>query len=236
MSNEQEWRRLQGLYAAMSDGELLHLAGEKVELTAVAQQAIDAEMSKRGLEMPVEEEPLPDAATPDLPAAEGDPSLVTLLVSQSAVEANKAATCLEEAEIAFELRPQRYRDTDDGPWKTSGLLEIVVESERKQDAVRTLREKMGLFPLAEVNERDGDTEASEDEEFYQVGSFDLEEDGEVASKALRDAGIWFKSERIAVDSTGRDEGPLTDCTFIDVRFEDLERAVEVVGAAFPDGE
>ena len=57
MSNEQEWRRLQGLYAALSDGELLRLAADKDGLTEVAQQAIDAEMSNRGLEVPVEESP-----------------------------------------------------------------------------------------------------------------------------------------------------------------------------------
>ncbi len=91
--------------------------------------------------------------------------------------------------------------------------------------------------MAEVNERDDDdTGGSEDEDFFQVGNFESEEDAEVASRALRDAGIWFKSERIAVDSTGRDEGPLTDCTFIDVRFEDLERALEVVEAAFDEAE
>lgn len=228
MSVNQEWQRLQQLYGAMSDDELLRLAADKAELTEVAQQAIDAEMTTRGLELPVEEEPLSDAATPDLPAAEDDASLVSLFVSQSAVEANKAATCLEEAEIPFELRPQRYRDTEDGPWKTSGLLEIVVERERKQDGVRILREKMGLFPLAEVDESDGNPDDSGEEDLYQVGNFELEADAEIASKALRDADIWFTAERVAVDPTDSS----VECTFIEVRFEDMERALEVVEEAF----
>lgn len=232
MSNDQEWQRLQALYAAMSDGELLRLAEGKAGLTEVAQQAIDAEMSARGLEASMEDEPLPDAQPPVLPTVEDDPSLVTLFTTQSAVEANKAATYLEEAEIPFELRPHRFRETEDGPWILSGYLEVVVKADRKQDAVRVLREKMGLFPLAEVQEGDHETEASEEEELYQVGNFELEEDAEIAAKALRDAGIWFQSERIAVDPTGRTEDPSVECTFMEVRFADMERALEVVEEAF----
>jgi len=228
MSNEQEWQRLQGLYGGMSDGELLGLAEGKDGLTEVAQQVIDAEMSKRGLEVPVEEEALPDDATPDLPVADDDSSLVTLFVSQLAIDANRAATCLEEAGIPFELRPQKYRQTKDGPLIPNGYLEIVVEVDRKKEAVQTLRERMGLFPLAEVDERDDETDAFGEEEFYQVGNFELEEDAEVASKALRDAGIWFKAERIVVDPME----PSMECTFMEVRFEDMERALEVVEEAF----
>jgi hypothetical protein len=49
MNNHQEWLRLQQLYAGLSDGELLNLFASKSELTTVAQEAIDAEMSSRGL-------------------------------------------------------------------------------------------------------------------------------------------------------------------------------------------
>jgi hypothetical protein len=233
MSNEQEWQRLQGLYAAMTDGELLGLAADKDGLTEVAQQAIDTEMSRRGLEVPVEEESLPDAATPGLPAAEDDPSLIALLRTQSAIEANQAASCLEAAEIPFELRPERYRETEDSPWRYSGLLEIVVKEDRKQDGVETLRKGMGLFPLAEVDENDdGEADASveEEEPLGMVGNFEDKADVEIAQKALTEAGIWFN----AVNEI--DEGADSGVTTIEVKMEDVERALEVVEAAFDEAE
>ena len=48
ISMDEEWRRLHGLYAAMSDDELLKLARDKAGLTEVARQAVEAEMSSRG--------------------------------------------------------------------------------------------------------------------------------------------------------------------------------------------
>ena len=41
---DQEWQRLQQIYAGLSDGELLNLAASKGELTVVAQQALEARL------------------------------------------------------------------------------------------------------------------------------------------------------------------------------------------------
>ena len=93
MNNEQEWRRLQDLYAALSDGELLNLAAGKSELTEIAQQAIDAEMDKRGLEVPVEET-VEAVSTPDESDAPLDPSLVELITFQVPMDADTAMRLL----------------------------------------------------------------------------------------------------------------------------------------------
>jgi len=49
----QEWRRLQDVYAGMSEEELQGVADDGFELTDLAKQALSAEISKRGLQVVV---------------------------------------------------------------------------------------------------------------------------------------------------------------------------------------
>src|SRR5579864_952157 len=51
---DQERRRLEALYAAMSDGELQEVADDSDSLTDVARMALRAEMFRRGMEAPPE--------------------------------------------------------------------------------------------------------------------------------------------------------------------------------------
>jgi hypothetical protein len=46
-----EWRRLKDVYAHMSDDELEVVADEGYQLTDLAKQALEAEISSRGLEL-----------------------------------------------------------------------------------------------------------------------------------------------------------------------------------------
>lgn len=73
----QEWRRLHDLYAGMTEEELEAVAAEGYDLTDIAKQALNSEISRRGLNMivrlapPEDEEELPgdhdfDPATLDL--------------------------------------------------------------------------------------------------------------------------------------------------------------------------
>ena len=55
-----------------------------------------------------------------------------------------------------------------------------------------------------------------------VGNFQDETDVEIARKALTDAGIWFNTVK-DTDETADWQG-----TTIEVKMEDLERALEVV--------
>lgn len=228
MSVDQEWRRLQALYAGMSDGQLLKLAGEMVELTEVAQQAVEAEVSSRGLKLEEESAADVEAEMPELEPAEGDPSLVELKTFQLAMEAQTAARLLEEHEIPMRMEQAMRRFTEDGPKIKTNWLTIFVERERQKDAVELLRERMGLFPLMkpeEVGDPGNEGGADTEEELLSVmGSFDVDADAEVARNALTVANIWFQAEKENLEDWAG--------TTIAVRMEDLDRALAAVETAF----
>jgi hypothetical protein len=228
MSMDEEWRRLQGLYAAMSDDELLELARGKAGLTEVAQQAVESEMGSRGLKPSGNPEATADVVfeMPELDTAEDDPSLVGLKTFQIAMEAQMAARLLDDHGIPVRMEQAVRRFTKDGPKIKTNWLTVFVEQARQDEAVEVLRAGMGLFPVLppeEVVEVDhaGDGE-DEAESLAIVGNFGEAADVAVARKALADAGIWFE-----VDEGDEEEG-----TMIRTRLEDLERALEVVEEAF----
>jgi hypothetical protein len=231
MSNEQEWQRLQALYAAMSDGELQRLAEGKAGLTEVAQQAIEAEISRRGLEVPVEETPetVSAADEADTPL---DPSLVELITFQVPMDADTAMRLLAEHDVPAHMEHAVRQVNEDGPKVKMNWLSIFVERARKEDAIVVLRKGMGLFPVMAEDEL-GDLGAlpdDEEEALFMVGNFQEAADAELAQKALTDAGIWFS----AVKDT--DEGADWEGTTIEVKMDDLERALEVVETAFEEAE
>jgi hypothetical protein len=227
---DEEWRRLQALYAAMSDDELLRLAGDKSGLTEVAQQSVEAEMSSRGLKLDEETEAEADAVfeTPELDAAEDDPSLVGLKTFQIASEAEMAARLLDDHGIPVRMEQAVRRFTKDGPKIKTNWLTVFVEQTRQEEAIGVLRAGMGLFPVLQPEEvkkhDDADDGESEEEPLAIVGNFGEAADIAVARKALTDAGIWFE-----VDEGDEEEG-----TMIRTRLEDLERALEVVEEAFDE--
>jgi hypothetical protein len=220
MSVNQEWQRLQQLYAAMSDDELLHLAADKAELTEVAQQAIDAEMSQRGLEMPVEE------TAPVAPEAEGeseaDPSLIELITFQIPTDAETAMRLLDEHNVPAHMEHAVRQVNEDGPKVKMNWLSIFVERSRKEDAMAVLRKGMGLFPALSPEEMDSDDEEGDEEILSIVGDFESAADAEIVKKALTGAGIWFQAEA--------EEG--VEGTLIEVRYADIGRALEIVEEAF----
>jgi hypothetical protein len=219
MSNDHEWRRLQGLYGAMSDDELLRLAADKAELTEVAQQAIDAEMGVRGLEIPVEETA---PATEEADKSEYDPSLIELITFQIPTDAETAMRLLAEHDVPAHMEHAVRQINEDGPKVKMNWLSIFVERARKEDAMAVLRKGMGLFPVLAPEEMDSDDQEGDEEILSIVGDFELAADAEIAKKALTDAGIWFQAEQ--------DEGVVG--TMIEVRYADFERAMEVVEEAF----
>ncbi len=227
-SADQQWRQLQQLYDAMSNSELLNLHRERDGLTAVAQQAVDAAMSTRGLSGA---DAVPSAqAMPDLNAAEDDPALVELTTFQIAVDAEQALQALDEQGIPVRMEPAMRRLTEDGPKIKTNWLTIFVEKTRQQDAVRVLRERMGLFPVpVEQLPREEEPVVSggdaEETPFFIVGEFETDADIALARKALADANIRFKASK-------EDAEAGSASTTIEVRLEDMERALAVVEAAF----
>jgi hypothetical protein len=55
----EEWRRLKELYLEKSDEELELVAADAYELTDVAQQALQAEIARRGLKIEMKKAPIP---------------------------------------------------------------------------------------------------------------------------------------------------------------------------------
>jgi hypothetical protein len=232
MSVDEEWRRLQGLYAAMSDDELLELARDKAELTEVAQQAVEAEMGSRGLKLDEEEqEKSVEPIAYEFSTSEDDPSLIELMTFHIATDAETALHALDDHGIPVSMEPAMRRLNDDGPRIKTNWLTIFVERTRQRDAVKVLRERMGLFPVLAADEvEDADVVDDEDESLFTVGEFEVDADAEVARKALTDAGIWFKAGKETQEAQGGQAA--FDGTVIEVRLEDLERALGVVEEAF----
>src|SRR5665213_1860733 len=227
MSNDQEQRRLQGLYAAMSDGELLRLAEGKAGLTEVAHQAIDAEMSARGLAVSVEEPEAVEAEAEESDS-QADPSLVELITFQVPIDAETAMRLLAEHDVPAHMEHAVRQVNEDGPKVKMNWLSLFVERARKEDAIVVLRKGMGLFPVMAADEIAGSEDGADDDEnaLLMVGNFQDAADAELAEKALTDAGIWFSAVK-DTDETAEWEG-----TTIEVKMEDLERALEVVEEAF----
>ena len=248
---DQEWQRLQQIYAGLSDGELLNLAASKGELTVVAQQALEAEMSSRGLALPVDEdegltgsrgagefprkaELLTPDCEDDLSDAEKDPSLVALTTFHIATDAEKALRELDEYGIPVVMEPALRRIGEDGPRIKTNWLTIFVERTRQHEAKDVLRKSMGLFPVLAADEVDDpeDEEVSEDE-LQQVGTFDVAADAEIAQKALTDGGIWFAAR---TEDLLSDDGSDWKATVLEVRPRDFDRALTVMETALSEAE
>jgi hypothetical protein len=217
---DEEWRRLQGLYAAMSDNELLRMAESKGGLTEVAQEAVEAEMSSRGL---VVEAPMVEAA-PEVSEAVDDPLLVELMTFSIAMDAETALRALDDRGIPVRMEPAMRQMVEGGPKVKTSWLTIFVERTQREEAQGVLRARMGLFPVLAADEVDHSE--ADDEALMAVGTFDVAEDVEVVRKALTDAGVWFR-----VDD-GDKSDPEWGGTLVEVRVEDWDRALEVVEAAF----
>ena len=224
---------MQALYAAMSDNELLKLAGDKAKLTEVAQQAVEAEMSFRRLELDEEVTKRPvEIVAPEFPAAEDDPSLIELMTFNIAMDAETAWRALDDNGIPVRVEPAMRVMVEGGPRIKTNWLTIFVERARQEDAVKVLRERMGLFPILAADEVEDSEEGDDEEALFPVCSFDVEADAIVARKALREAGIWFKSEKQTEEA--QDGKPAFEWTSIEAKLEDLERALKVVEEAFDE--
>jgi len=153
---------------------------------------------------------------------------VELITFQIPMDADTAMRLLAEHDVPAHMEHAVRQVNEDGPKVKMNWLSIFVERSRKEDAVVVLRKGMGLFPVMAADElgHPGDDSADDEDALFMVGNFQDEADVELAQKALTDAGIWFNAVK-DTDETAEWEG-----TTIEVRMEDLERALEVVEEAF----
>lgn len=159
---EQERRRLAEFYAGQLDGELEKVAAQTYELTEVARDALRAEMSRRGLEFTLLEQPpvpppkkqpqsIPGDPPPAQPAnEEPEPedghfelrTLITLRQFRDLPEALLAKACLNSAGIECMLLDDNLVRLD---WFWSNLIggvKLMVEPSDTEPAMEILNQSI----------------------------------------------------------------------------------------------
>jgi hypothetical protein len=259
MDSEGQWQRLVELYRAMSDGELLGLAERPGDLTDEAQAVLRNEMGSRRLQVDAEPAPeaghmgmaeraaagadyyaglgFPAVAQrePEMkpePAAKGlAKGMVVLTTFHDAIAAGEACNYLEVEEIEIEVRDVAKELGGGGSFYGGPpvALQIIVQQRELRRAMAILREKMGMFPVQEVEAAD---EAVDDGTTAVLGAFGHRSDAEDVARVLEEAGIW---NRIAANAEGSVEDE--DCYTLEVKEVDMVRAGEVVerGLRLPEG-
>jgi hypothetical protein len=139
LNQPDEKGRLAGTYASMTDGELLALASNPQSLTEVAWEALEDELDRRHLELPVEHSRPPEAI--DFRA------LVLVKQFRDLPEALLAKGCLESAGIECYLRDDNLVRLD---WFISnfvGGIKLCVRPEDVQSSRELLEEPIleGLY-------------------------------------------------------------------------------------------
>jgi len=222
MNMDRELERLAAVYAESDDEELLLMYERREDLTDVAQAALARVMKERGV-VPVEAEAVEEAA-PEVDAGELKPGEAGLWLFEDMFNAKTAAEVLTSAGIEHRMvdrSDQRSSDGLRGRYVPALLLVLDAADRLKAEAV--LRQRLGMFPLAEV---DGAREGVEgDAEDFAVLTMLERTDALAAAHALGEAGISFRWR------DGRDaaEGqPDEETVTIEVKVGDVERAAGLV--------
>jgi hypothetical protein len=231
MANElephAEWQRLYERYHAMSDDELLDLAIGTDDLTEIAANVLDGELKARRLTIvePLWRDRIPIAAMEAATVQEVAPGQTELMTFYDALNAGRACDFLGENGIDFDLQdvsqPQSaMRSFDNLP---PVMLKLIVQKRDRERAKVILREKMGLFPLREVEVEDA---LVDDGTISELGYFARKEDAEEFGRILDDARTWH---RIVPNPEGSVEDE--NLFALEVREIDLIRAGELVEKA-----
>jgi len=173
---DAELDRLRKMYAELGDEALLQLAEDREGLTAAAQTAMGEELRRRGLVLeaprvesnagPVEGAERAEGfgvgvpgffpgAAPAVelalePGGETRLGMVGLISFFDGIELSRACAALEDAEI----EPAIEEVAGDPTIGTAARFEVWVSAADAEAAKLVLRQKMGLFPAAEVDRHD----------------------------------------------------------------------------------
>ena len=232
--NSQMMQRLQDNYREMSDGELLQLAALPEDLTETAREVLHAEMAARGLKAEdaagdpfVSHDVLPK---PEFGSKLPDGSVV-LYTFNDAIEAGEACDRLEESAIEVDVKDVSDKSNVGGSFYGGPpvAMQVIVALGDRERAVKILREKMGLFPLQEVEESDP---AVDDGTVSTLGLFGRREDADQVAQTLDDARVWHK---VSANPEGSEEEE--NAWTLEVREVDLVKAGELVEKAMglPEG-
>jgi hypothetical protein len=230
-------RRLQENYGEMSDVELLDLAAKPADLTDVALEVLRGEMTHRGIKRDGMEprDPFAGEMRDPLPKPEFGTKLpdgsVVLITFNDAMAVRSACDFLEAEGIVVDVRDVSEKSTAGGSFYGGPpvALEVIVPGKDRERSVTILREKMGLFPLQEVEEAD---ELVDDGTVTALGFFGRRGDAEAVAQALDQAKIWHRIVANA-EGTVEDENAFS----LEVREVDLVEAGDLVEKAMglPEG-
>jgi hypothetical protein len=222
--------RLQRQYGEMSDGELLRLAASAGDLTDMAQEVLRGEMQHRHLK--AESGPFAGAGT-FAPQHELEPEpakvlatgMVALRTFHDAIEAGTACDCLEAEGLEIDVRDVSAPNSGLGSMYGGPpvALQLIVRGADRERAMAILREKMGLFPLQEV---EGTDVQVDDGTVATLGTFGHREDADEVARVLEEAGVWH---RVVADPEG--SAANDDAYVLEVREIDLVKAGDVVERA-----
>jgi hypothetical protein len=156
---------------------------------------------------------------------------VVLITFNDAMSASTACDFLETEGIDVDVRDVSEKSSGGGSFYGGPpvALQVIVPGNEQGMAVAILREKMGLFPLQEVEEAD---ELVDDGTVSTLGFFGKREDAEAVAQTLDQARIWHRIVANA-EGTAEDENALS----LEVREVDLVDAGEVAEKAMglPEG-
>jgi hypothetical protein len=230
--DSQVLQRLQEHYGEMSDGELLGIAARPDDLTEMAREVMRGEMARRGLKLegtiPMRD-PYTGLEQDPLPRPESKPNLsdgmVVLMTFHDAITAGEACDQLEADGIEVEVRDVAEKSAGGGSFYGGPpvSLQVIVPSGDRDRAVKLLREKMGMFPLQEVEEADA---AVDDGSVATLGTFGRRADAEDVASVLEDARVWH---RVTANPEGSAENE--DAWTVEVREIDLVKAGDLVEKA-----
>jgi len=258
LDSRGQWQRLVELYRAMTDEELLELAARPDDLTDEAQGVLRTEMGSRRLQaqaapgaeaghIGMAERAAVGSSTegvefytraqhePDLkpePAAKGlAKGMAYLATFHDAIAAREVCDLLEAEGMEIDVRDVAKAHPGSGSFYGGPpvALQIIVQQRDVSRAMAILREKMGMFPVQEVEEAD---EAIDDGTTVVLGAFGHREDAEAVARVLEEARLW---NRIAANAEGSVEDE--DAYTLEVKEVDQVRAGEIVerGLGLPEG-
>jgi hypothetical protein len=234
--DSQALQRLQEYYGEMSDGELLGIAARPEDLTEMAREVMRGEMAARNLKLEDAPGDPFTAKAHDMPPKPEfgwklPNGMVVLTTFHDAIAAGEACDCLEEDGMDVDVRDVSEKSTGGGSFYGGPpvALQVIVAVRDRARAVKILREKMGMFPLQEVEEADA---VVDDGTVATLGDFGRREDADEVAKVLDEVGIWH---RVTANPEGNaaEENAWT----LEVREVDLVKAGEVVEKAMglPEG-
>ncbi len=152
----QELRRLQELYSQKCDDELMALAQDGDDLTDAAREALQSEISTRGLKVQIQDEPKPEAEEPSGDFNLSDSELAHAGSVWSLDEARQYKKILDDARIPSYFGPDNVDDLNALHADFDKGVEVKVWEPQQQLAFQVLR--MGIPP--EPNQ-----EATEEEDY-----------------------------------------------------------------------